>query len=48
MFEEKMDAAANRAESVDDIAAAATAPMPMIEMKDGVRCCRARGRIRPV
>lgn len=48
MFDEKMEADDNRAESVDDITAAPTAPMPITEMYGGVRCCRARGRIRPV
>lgn len=32
MFEEKMEAEDSRAESVDDITAAATAPMPTTEM----------------
>lgn len=43
-----MEADDRRAESVDDITAAPTAPMPMTEMYGGVRWCRTRGRIRPV
>ena len=43
-----MEAAERRAESVDDITAAATAPMPMTEMYGGVRYCRESGKIKPV
>lgn len=32
MLDEKMEAADNSAESVEDITAAATAPIPMMEM----------------
>jgi len=32
MFEEKTEVADNRPESVDDMTAAATAPIPMMEM----------------
>lgn len=40
----KMDEAESKAESTDDMTAAATLPVPMTEMKVGVRCCRAMGR----
>ncbi|CAG05140.1 unnamed protein product [Tetraodon nigroviridis] len=33
-------------ESADDITAAATHPIPMMEIKEGVRCCRAMGRMK--
>ena len=46
MLEVKTEAAESKAESADDITAAATHPVPMMEMKDGVRCCRVRGRTR--
>ena len=44
MLQVKMVTIEIKAESADDIAAAAMAPVPMIEMKVGVRCCRAIGR----
>lgn len=40
----KTEAAESKAESADDITAAATHPIPMMEMKEGVRCCSAMGR----
>lgn len=40
----KTDEAESRAESAEDMTAAATHPVPMMEMKVGVRCCRAMGR----
>lgn len=40
----KTDEADSKAESADDMTAAATHPVPMMEMKVGVRCCRAMGR----
>lgn len=46
MLEVKTEAAESIAESADDITAAATHPVPIMEMKDGVRCCRAMGRAR--
>lgn len=44
MFKENTEVDDNSAESVDDMTAAATAPIPMTEMKDGVRYCRVSGR----
>lgn len=44
MLELKTEAAESKTESIDDIAAAATHPVPTMEMKGGVRCCRAMGR----
>lgn len=38
-----MEVAANRQESVDDIAAPAIAPMPMTKITVGVRCRRVMG-----
>ncbi|TNN37750.1 hypothetical protein EYF80_052078 [Liparis tanakae] len=46
VLEEKTEVADRRAESVDDMTAAATAPIPMMETKGGVRYCRVRGRMR--
>lgn len=46
MLELKTEAAESKAESADDITAAATHPIPIMEMTDGVRCCRAMGRTR--
>lgn len=40
----KTEAAESNAESADDITAAATHPIPTMEMTEGVRCCRAIGR----
>lgn len=40
----KTDAAESNAESADDMTAAATQPVPMMETKVGVRCCRVMGR----
>ena len=37
-LEVKTEAEESRAESTDDITAAATHPIPMMEMKGGVRC----------
>ena len=45
MLEVKTEAAEIKAESADDITAAATHPVPIMEMKDGVRCCNVMGRI---
>lgn len=45
MLEVKIEAIESKAESADDITAAAMAPVPMIEMKIGVRWCRTIGRI---
>lgn len=42
-----MEAADSKAESVDDITAAAIAPMPTMEIYGGVRCWRAMGRMWP-
>lgn len=47
MLEENKEAEESRAESMDDMTAAATAPMPMIDTYVGVRNCRAMGRIEP-
>ena len=44
MLEVKTEAAEIKAESADDITAAATHPVPIMEMKDGVRCCNVMGR----
>ncbi len=44
MFVVKTEAAESKIESADDITAAATQPVQMMEMKDGVRCCREMGR----
>lgn len=40
------EAAESKTESADDITAAATQLKPIIEIKAGVRCCRAMGRTR--
>lgn len=40
----KTDEAESKAESADDMTAAATHPVPVMEMKAGVRCCRVMGR----
>lgn len=45
MLEVKTEVVEIKIESADDITAAATHPIPMMEMKGGVRCCRAMGRI---
>ncbi|TNN37755.1 hypothetical protein EYF80_052083 [Liparis tanakae] len=42
-----MEAEDSRAESMEDMTAAATAPMPMTEMYGGVRYCSAMGRMEP-
>ena len=39
-----MEAMESKAESADDITAAAMAAVPVMEMKDGVRWCRTIGR----
>lgn len=46
MLKLKTEAAESKEESVDDITAAATHPIPIMEIIDGVRCCRAMGRAR--
>lgn len=43
-----MEAEESRAESQEDMTAAATAAMPNTETVGGVKCCSASGRIRPV
>lgn len=42
----KTEAAESKEESADDITAAAVHPIPTMEMKGGVRCCRTMGRAR--
>lgn len=42
----KTEAAESKAESADDITAAATHPIPIMETTVGVRCCRTNGRTR--
>lgn len=44
MLEVNTEAAESKIESADDITAAATHPVPIMEMKIGVRCCRVMGR----
>lgn len=44
MLAVKTDAAESKAESADDITAAATHPVPIMETMVGVRCCRVMGR----
>lgn len=39
----KTEAAESKAESADDMTAAATHPIPTMEIKEGVRCCSAMG-----
>ena len=39
-----MEAIDSKIESADDITAAATHPVPIMAMMDGVRCCRVMGR----
>lgn len=46
MFEEKREVAESSPESVDDITAAATAPIPMIETKGGARFSRTSGMMK--
>lgn len=45
MLEVKTEAEESIPESADDMTAAAIQPVPIMAMKDGVRCCRAMGRI---
>lgn len=40
----KTEAAESKLESADDITAAATDPIPMMEITEGVRCCRTMGK----
>lgn len=47
MFLVNKDAEDSSAESMEDITAAATEPMPSTETQVGVRYCRASGRIFP-
>lgn len=44
----KTEAAGHKAESAEDITAAAMAPIPKIETYNGVRCCKVMGRMRAV
>lgn len=44
MLDVMTEAAESKIESADDITAAATHPIPRMEMKVGLRCCRAMGR----
>lgn len=43
-LEATTEAAEIKAESADDITAAATHPIPMIATVNGVRCCKTTGR----
>lgn len=45
MFCVNMDAEDSSAESMDDMTAAATEPMPSTDNQVGVRYCRASGRM---
>lgn len=47
MLAENNEAEDSRAESIEDMTAAATAPIPMTETNVGVRYRRERGRIDP-
>lgn len=47
MFCVNMDAEDSRTESMEDMTAAATEPMPNTDTQVGVRYCRASGRIFP-
>lgn len=47
MFEENSEAEERRAESMEDMTAAATAPIPMMDTYGGTRYCRAIGRMAP-
>lgn len=47
MLEENSEAEERRAESMEDMTAAATAPIPMMETYGGTRYCRAIGRMAP-
>lgn len=47
MFLVKTEDAESRDESADDITAAAMHPIPTMETKGGVRCCRAMGSTSP-
>lgn len=42
----KTEDADSKKESAEDITAAATHPIPIMEMKPGVRCCNTMGRNR--
>lgn len=46
MLELKTEAPESNAESADDITAAATHPVPIMETMVGVRCCRQMARAR--